>query len=105
MDAGNDPQSDLAYPPAAFVTVAIAAVLVGAALLVAEGRVVNLAGYALAAIVTVTCVALYRVVDNRRRGPYYSPRPIWNSLAVASIVLGITVAGVHVWRFATLVAR
>lgn len=95
----------LVYPPFRWVGAAVASVLVGAALLLGDGRTLHLIGYALAALVTLSCVSIYRVVDNRRRGPSYSPRPVWGRVAVTTLVVGIAIAGVHVWRFATLVAR
>lgn len=91
--------------------VAIVAVIISAALLGASGDAANLLGYFLATVVTVLAVGLYRRTDSSRRSrPTYVVPQLAQTIppglvAWGCLILGFTVAMIHVYRFAEAVAR
>ena len=83
----------------------VGAIAISCALFLFDSAWASLAGYCFAALVANGLVIAYRYVDQRRRGVYYSPLPGYGSLATAILVIGTALAAVHVWQFATEVAR
>lgn len=98
-------------PPLGLLGLAAASLLVAALLLLGSGQALDIVGYVLATFVTVLLVGAYRAIDSRRRSrPTYVIPPVAQALNPAVVawvllVLGVVIGGIHVWRFADVVAR
>jgi hypothetical protein len=94
-------------PPWWLLVVATASVLISAVLLAFWGKeLAHLAGYALAALVSVTAVALYRYIDGRRMTlARYRPLYWTGKVNIALLALAWIIACGHAWALATIWAR
>jgi hypothetical protein len=98
-------------PPLVLLAIATAMVAGSALLLFGSGKTVDLIGWALATLLTTLAVAGFRTLDSRRRSrrtyvvPLLAQRIPPRFATAALLVLGTAVGGVHVWRFAGIVAR
>lgn len=105
--AGDEP----VRPPLALLAIATAMVASSALLLLGSGQTIDLIGWGLATLLTTLAVAAFRTIDSRRRSrrtyvvPLLAQRIPPRIATSALLVLGTVVGGVHVWRFAEIVAR
>jgi hypothetical protein len=82
-----------------------------ALLLFGSGKTIDLVGWGLATLLTTLAVAGFRTIDSRRRSrrtyalPLLAQRIPPRVATSALLVVGTLVGGVHVWRFAGIVAR
>lgn len=90
------------HPPTPLLVAAGSSVAVAAALFPLSLLPTHIIGYLLGSFVTITLVAQYRTLtQRRRRNPYFSPRPGELRVATGLLVLGTVVAAAHVWVIAT----
>jgi|GEM_PF-3827243 len=97
-------------PPLELLALAVVAIAASAALLVvADGELVNLAGYVLAMIIASLAIVGYRTVEGRRqsRAGYsrLGARLHLGAVVWVLLAIGIVVGAAHVWRFADAIAR
>ena len=98
-------------PPLALLAIATAMVAASALLLFGSGKTIDLVGWGLATLLTTLAVAAFRTIDSRRQSrrtyevPLLAQRIPPRFATSALLVLGTAVGGVHVWRFAEIVAR
>jgi hypothetical protein len=94
-------------PPVELLAVAVAAVALSAlAILVGSSEWISLAGWAFGSLVTVAAVSRFRSVDNRRSAwANYAPRPVLRHMQLAILAIGIALAAVNAWDFATEIAK
>ena len=101
-----DPIEETTGPPWLLLAAAAGCVLISAALLLGSGSWINLLGYALAAVVAVTFVGVFRNVDGRRRGrASYRLSGLPRAISIAILVLCWACAAAHAWFLATEWAR
>ena len=92
--------------PVAWLVGAGVAQLAAALLFAVPGTQKHLGGYALAALISATLVASFWLFDTRARtSRSYVERPILRHASAALLVSGIALAALHVWFYASEIAR
>lgn len=92
-------------PPLLLLALGFASVLVSLPLVAADGIPAHVVGYVTGVLIPILIIGLVRRVDlDRRRSPYYVPRPIVQPALVTLAVAAVVAAGLHIWPIATELA-
>lgn len=104
-DAGTRAPATKVGPPLLILALGFASVLVSLPLILLDGIATHLVGYVTGALVPIIVIGLVRRIDlDRRRSPYYLPKPVFGAGLAVLAVLAIVAAGLHVWPIATELA-
>jgi hypothetical protein len=93
-------------PPLGWLVLAALCLMASLALLAVTSLLANLAGYVLASLLALTCVAVFRYLDGFRRGrANYRQQPGLAKVSIALLALCWAVSSIHAWFLATGLAR
>jgi hypothetical protein len=93
-------------PPLALLEVAAACLVISLVLLLPQGPVAGLVGYVLASLVAVTCVALFRYLDGKRRSSAaYRINSLASRASAGLLAACWLTACAHAWQLATAWSR
>jgi hypothetical protein len=97
---------EMVRPPSSLLALAAACVASSAALLSLSALSTHVVGYALASVIAVALVGVFRRTDlARRQHALYLPRPTLTRYAGVIVALGVVVSAVHTWSIATELAK
>lgn len=92
-------------PPFLILALGFLSVLVSVPLVPIDSGTAHVIGYLAGALVPILLIGIVRRIDlDRRRSPFYRPRPVFGTAIVVLAVLAVVAAGLHIWPVATELA-